>query len=215
MRVVDLFSGLGGFSQAFLDRGHDVTRYDVDPQFKDVPNTIIKDILELHPGDLQNLDVILAGIDCTHLTYANADPKEYNLAKRLALHTMQLIDKSAPSFFAVENPKASRLWNIIGPPNYITEWGGWGTPYRKPTGILGRLPLIDWPMRYVEPAPKESWDRTRFLKNKFSYLAPRKSSERSLIPYPFSLALCIAIEQQRPPLTILDFVDSAQEQEGG
>lgn len=48
---------------------------------------------------------------------------------------------------------------------------------------------------------------TRFLKNKFSYLAPRDSSERSLIPYAFSLALCVAMEQQKPPLTLSYFID--------
>jgi len=41
MEVVDLFSGLGGFSQAFLDRGHEVERYDNNPKFSQVPNTKI------------------------------------------------------------------------------------------------------------------------------------------------------------------------------
>lgn len=45
MRVLDLFSGLGGWSQAFLDRGHDVTRLDNDERFKSVPRTMLCDAL--------------------------------------------------------------------------------------------------------------------------------------------------------------------------
>ena len=33
MKVLDLFSGLGGFSQAFKDRGHKVTTLDNNPEF--------------------------------------------------------------------------------------------------------------------------------------------------------------------------------------
>ena len=44
MNVLDLFSGLGGWSAAFKDRGHAVTTLDIEPKFK--PD-IVKDILEI------------------------------------------------------------------------------------------------------------------------------------------------------------------------
>lgn len=34
MRVLDLFSGLGGWSAAFRDRGHEVITLDIEPKFK-------------------------------------------------------------------------------------------------------------------------------------------------------------------------------------
>lgn len=34
MKVLDLFSGLGGWSAAFKDRGHTVFTVDVHPDFK-------------------------------------------------------------------------------------------------------------------------------------------------------------------------------------
>lgn len=193
MRVIDLFSGRGGFSQAFLDRGHNVIRYDYDEQFKDVPNTIIQDVLELN---YLRADVILASIDCTHLTYANAHPdkKGLELSRRLAKHTLKVIHKSKPVYWCIENPEKSRLWRIIGKPTFVTAWGYWGMPYLKPTGLLGQLPLIDWRYTYDEPQPKDTWNRERYNKNKFSYLAPRAAEKRSLIPYEFSLAFCLAAE---------------------
>jgi len=51
--VIDLFSGLGGFSQAFLDRGHYVERYDFNPEFENIPNTIIKNVFDMSPIDLE------------------------------------------------------------------------------------------------------------------------------------------------------------------
>jgi len=39
MKVLDLCSGLGGFSEAFLTAGHDVLRIENNPLLADVPNT--------------------------------------------------------------------------------------------------------------------------------------------------------------------------------
>lgn len=62
MRILDLFSGTGGASQAFLDRGHDVVRIDNDPQFADVPNTIIDDVRnDMYSGEF---DVVWASPPC-------------------------------------------------------------------------------------------------------------------------------------------------------
>lgn len=49
MRVLDVFSGTGSATQAFLDRGHEVLRVDNDQRFKDVPNTLIADVLSYDP----------------------------------------------------------------------------------------------------------------------------------------------------------------------
>jgi len=48
MRVLDLFSGLGGWSQAFKDRGHEVVTVDIAPKFAPI---ICKDIMELTPEE--------------------------------------------------------------------------------------------------------------------------------------------------------------------
>jgi site-specific DNA-cytosine methylase len=62
MRVLDLFSGLGGWSAAFKERGHEVLTLDIEPKFK--PD-ICKDILEVNSIDeLGQFDVILASPPC-------------------------------------------------------------------------------------------------------------------------------------------------------
>jgi len=217
MRVLDLFSGLGGFSQAFLDRGHYIVRYDIDPKFRDIPNTTTKDVFELHPGDIKNFDVILASPDCTNFTLANATPDkdEYAISAKLARHTQDIILQANPIYSVIENPKG-RMRNVLGIPIITTAWGYWGTPYLKPTDLWGKIPALEWPSRYTEPEQKESWDKKRYKKNKFSYLAPRESEKRSLIPYSFSLALCLAIEQNKPvQSTLLEPIPVAISEQAG
>ena len=45
MRVIDLGSGTGSFSEAFLKLGHEVLRLDINAKFKDVPYTLVADVL--------------------------------------------------------------------------------------------------------------------------------------------------------------------------
>ena len=196
LKVIDLFSGLGGFSQAFLDRGHYVIRYDFNPEFKEVKNTIIKDVFELTSQDLLDSDIILASIDCTYFTYANERPDKdgLRLSNELTRHTLRIIHEANPEFWIIENPPG-RIKKVLGPPMYKTAWGYWGTPYLKPTWLWGKLPLMKWPTLYTEPMPKESWNLESFKTHKFAYLCPRDSKQRSLVPYEFSLALCKAIEE--------------------
>jgi len=59
MRVLDLFSGLGGFSEAFKDRGHFVITFDIDPDFH---ADWVCDVGELNT--LPKADAILASPPC-------------------------------------------------------------------------------------------------------------------------------------------------------
>lgn len=70
MRVLDLFSGMGGWSQAFLDRGHTVLRIDNDSRFANVPHTALADILTSHLPTVGNWDVILASPPCQAFSLA-------------------------------------------------------------------------------------------------------------------------------------------------
>ena len=195
--VIDLFSGLGGFSQAFLDRGHYVERYDFNPEFKEVPNTIIKDVFDMTPIDLEIADIVLASIDCTYFTHTNSNPDKegLDLSIRLAKHTLNIIHEANPEYWVIENPPG-RIKKVLGPPVYKTAWGYWGTPYFKPTWLWGKLPFMKWPRKYKEPLPKESWNLETFKTHKFAYLCDRDPKKRSLIPYAFSEALCKALEKE-------------------
>lgn len=67
MKILDLFSGTGGFSEAFLQRGHSVIRVDNDKRFRDVPCTRIIDVLDsgnMDPIVADRYDVIVASPPC-------------------------------------------------------------------------------------------------------------------------------------------------------
>jgi hypothetical protein len=68
MKVLDLFSGMGGWSQAFLDRGHDVYRIDNDLRFNTVPRTFIGDVIER--SFKPEWDVVLASPPCQAFSLA-------------------------------------------------------------------------------------------------------------------------------------------------
>ena len=201
MRVLDLFSGLGGFSQAFLDRGHEVIRYDNSPRFEDVPNTIIRDVLTLTREDLLKQDVILAGPPCTCFSVASQarywrgnEPREEKReevlkAVGLALHAYRIMKDADPTYYILENPRG-RLRNFLGKPDFVTSWAAWGTRYLKPTHLWGRLPPMEWPIARKWEPNSSGGAGNRHKNDPY----PRDPAKRSLVPYQFSLALCRASE---------------------
>ena len=59
LRVLDLFSGLGGWGAAFRDRGHDVTSIDYEPRFG---SSLVLSVMDIKA--LNGWDVILASPPC-------------------------------------------------------------------------------------------------------------------------------------------------------
>ena len=69
MKVLDLFSGLGGFSEAFLRAGDEVVRVENNPLLSEVPNTTLQDVKEMRDRlvrfkeegqPIRKIDVVLA-----------------------------------------------------------------------------------------------------------------------------------------------------------
>ena len=80
--MLDLYSGLGGASQAFADRGWEVVRVDNNPLLADVPHTEINDIMSLlrpYHFDLP-FDFIWASPPCVEFSTAYSAPGQ--IAKR-------------------------------------------------------------------------------------------------------------------------------------
>lgn len=223
MRVIDLFSGLGGFSEAFVRHGYKVVRFDNDPQFQEVPYTVIKDVFDLKPKDI-DADIILASPPCQCFSTAAAGyywkgrtpTPAAQEAIRLVKYTVGLIHEARPRWWVLENPVGRLRW-ILGPPQILTYWAAWGVPYYKPTHIWGRLPSMLWPKpkmwvataqgahlgiqetngqvvdrfrRYYDPSQVTTWA--------IGHL-PTKGKQavalRSLVPFAFSEALCLACER--------------------
>ena len=194
MKILDLFSGLGGFSQAFKDKGHEVITFDRDPDFH---ADWICNINEL--SELPKADVILASPPCNAFSVMNigknwtkdgrAKTEKAKEARALVLHTLSLIYDCEPRFWVMENP-VGKLRKILRQPDATVTWCQYGAKVMKPTDLWGGLPETFSPLSCKKGdtchnrAPRGSYTGTQ---NNLS------SAERAKIPYGLSLELCKAM----------------------
>lgn len=150
MKILDLFAGLGGWSAAFRDRGHEVITLDNDPRFG---CNITQDILE--PFDLPwRPDIVLASPPCeafsvmsigTHWTGGRRAyiPKtdHARLSMRLVGRTLDIVHATSPAFFVIENPRdVLRNLGLIDYPRRTVWQCHVGREWAKPTDLWGRFP---------------------------------------------------------------------------
>ena len=175
MNVLDLFSGLGGWSAAFKDRGHAVTTLDINPKFK--PD-IVKDILEIKSiAEIGKFDIILASPPCTEFSKASM-PSSWNRNRSvnpdttIMRKTYELISAHQPRLWAIENVRGSVKFftPIIG--NYRQKIGS--------RYLWGNFPILN-----TEPVYGK-WKLPP---------SPDRAALRALIPYSLSLAMCEAAER--------------------
>jgi len=201
MKVLDLFCGLCGWSQAFKERGHDVVTVDNNPKFN---STICKDIMELTAKDFEkygHFDVILASPPCNCFSIAsvyrhwdNGIPKEdTKKAIELVFHTLKLIDDLKPTFWILENPMCM-LRKVIGKPTVTITQCQYGRDVMKPTDLWGDLPKSFEAKRCKngdichERSPRGS--------HKTGIQSLKNPELRAKIPYGLSLAICFACEKE-------------------
>lgn len=153
MRVLDLFAGLGGWSEAFRDRGHEILTVDNDPEFgsgwtKDIFLITAKDFADWKP------DIILASPPCETFSVmtigrnwtTDHKPKteKAKLALDLALHTVDLIKDIDPQFWVIENPRAKlrRFYEQIPglEDRRTVAYCQLGEKFQKPTDLWGGFP---------------------------------------------------------------------------
>ena len=153
MNVLDLFSGLGGWSAAFRERGHNVLTLDNDSKFK--PD-ICKDILEVDSiDDLGSFDIVLASPPCNCFSIASCylywikgskpprpKPSKIGIVNHfteIARHTFDLLEDYNPKFYVIENPRGM-MRKVIRMPVTTIAYCQYGFPYMKPTDLWGKLP---------------------------------------------------------------------------
>ena len=169
MNVLDLFSGLGGWSQAFKDRGHEVTTLDFNSKFK--PD-LCMDILEVPSLTVfgKDYDIVLASPPCEVFSIATVwlhhwkkvdgkyEPQDERavLAKKIAEHTFMLLEEYDSQFYVIENPRGF-MRHVIKQPDAQINWCKYVTEdekkklskgfhdkrksaYFKATDLWGRLP---------------------------------------------------------------------------
>jgi hypothetical protein len=171
---------------------------DVDPRFG---SDLQMDIMNLN--GLGSWDVILASPPCEMFSVASIGhhwgggrraykPKtrEAVVGLQIARKTFELIEKAAPRFYVIENPRGV-LRKVIGR-TPVTTWAcQWGVSQAKPTDLWTNI-RGNWPTcRNGGPDHSQA---PRGSKTPGSTQGYQGAARRALIPYGLALAVCIACE---------------------
>lgn len=155
LNVLDLFSGLRGWSDPWREAGHNVFAIDNDPHFDADSYIDIGDV----GGVLATLaradfwpDVILASPPCTSFSMMSVgthwtkddQPKTATAreGQRLVLATLRLVAVLRPPIWILENPRA-RLRSmpfLEGVPRHTVSYCRYGEDRMKPTDLWGAFP---------------------------------------------------------------------------
>lgn len=205
LKVLDLFSGFGGFSEAFVQEGDEVLRIENNQLLNEVPHTKMMCVLKLRDelkiqlakGNLQqkylNIDVILASPPCYEFSLAFSAPQaiasrnggfdDYNPNMELIEATYEIIEIIKPRYYVIEN--------VRGSIRHFKKIGIEPTQVLKNTYVLyGKFPLIE-NKQYTTKKEKDTNSRD-----------PLRSNKRAIIPYELSLNLRNSILNQK---TIFDY----------
>lgn len=199
MRVLDLFSGLGGFSEAFVLAGDEVLRVENNPLLSEVPHTTMQDVLEMRDrleayhdqGEpIREYDVLLAAPPCREFSQAYSAPRsvarrngeEFEPSMELLEATLDIIRITKPRYWVIEN--------VIGS---IKDFEAVGLTQRQihgPHVLYGNFPMF----QCGELPTKASKDKTS--------TNPLRANYKALIPLELSAQLRKAIVDQK---TLFDF----------
>jgi C-5 cytosine-specific DNA methylase len=204
MKVLDLFSGNGGWSQAFRDRGHEVIAVERDPFYA---AEITIDILTFDSSLLPwSPDIILASPPCERFSIARVrqwppggvpvkDDYFTKIAFRQVKRTVHIIRYLRPRFFIIENPVGLlRKLDLIPWEMRTTTQCQYGGTKMKKTDLWGGFPRslrLKPPCHNGDPchtpAPRGTRDGTQSMTIGYN--------DRAEIAYGLGLAVCRAAEK--------------------
>ena len=196
MKMLDLFSGLGGASEAMLANGWEVLRIENNPELALVPNTKIMCIYDLAKNIELNIangvvpiqsKLVWASPPCTDFSDGYAAAK--SVARRagedyypqnaidMVLEAKRIIDMLQPQYWILENVRGSIefLTPILGKPTLIID----------SIVLWGRFPIWAMPPGYKH-IKDDAWSTT-----------PLRANIRAKIPYEVSDACRQSIENTK------------------
>lgn len=202
MRVIDLFSGLRGWSDPFLARGHEVVTVDLDPRFG---ADMIADVGLLQPwGFPWQPDIVLASPPCEKFSvmtigrhwHHDGTPKtpDAAVAIRLVERTLYLIEKLQPAFWIIENPRAKLrvLPPMAGLERRTVTYCKFGESRMKPTDLWGGFPPG---LRLPEPCRNGDPCHVRAVRGSRTGTQGMDRAESAKIPAKLAERVCIAAER--------------------
>ena len=197
--MVDLYSGLGGASEAMAnDPRWNVLRIENNPLLSGVPFTVIDDVKNIRDNVESNwlvpkIDLIWASPPCTEFSGGFSSPKSiasrspdglenYEPDMSLLEAAMDIIETVRPKYWVIEN--------VIGSIRYFAEYLGEPRQIIGPYVLWGNFPKI-YPGKMATKSSKDTHGGD-----------PLRSNKRAKVDFALSQALKIAIENQT---SILDF----------
>ena len=184
--MVDFFSGLGGAAEAFVNtEGWQVLRYDNNPELRDVPLTIMADILKDEIRIRHHIDLFWASPECREFSLGYAGPgptakrngEEFEPCMKQVEKCIEFIEKNKPQIWVIENVKGAAPYfkELLGEPRQIIG----------PVYLWGNFPLIHLPKDFKH-VKDDAWSTT-----------PLRYNIRSRIPIEISQGLHTAIAAKR------------------
>jgi len=197
---LDLFSGLGGASEAFAqDLGNwTVLRIDNNPLLGGVPMTVIDDIKllanDLNPGGmyprtLEKIDVIWASPPCREFSNAYSSPKSIHVREHgldsykpdmsLLIASLEIIEIVKPKYFIIEN--------VAGSIRYFEKFLGAPRQIIGPYVLWGNFPYLDVDDNQLVSKSKKDVHSSN----------PLRSNYKAKVDFSISASLKDAIENQK------------------
>ena len=203
--MIDLFSGLGGASEAFVKNGWHVIRIENNPVFAPggehyVPWTVCADVMdssvENYPEKYHPIDFLWASPPCYEFSTAYNSIRstrarqgiDHEPDMTLINRTIELIELIKPRYWAIEN--------VVGASKYFQPLLGKHRLLVGSAMLWGNFPIIGF--EALEKAYKKK-------KGDLARWSDIRANERAKIPYWLSEQMRISVQYQ---MTIDDFEQS-------
>jgi hypothetical protein len=195
---LDLFSGLGGASEAFVqDLGNwTVLRIDNNPLLGGVPFTVIDDIDNVKQNltgpvfeIAEKIDVIWASPPCRDFSNAYSSPKSIHVREHgldsyrpdmsLLTTALDIIDYVKPKYWIIEN--------VVGSIRYFRDHLGEPRQIIGPYVLWGNFPLLNIDSSQLESKSKKDVHSSN----------PLRSNYKAKVDFEISRSLKKAVEEQK------------------
>jgi len=187
--IWDLCSGLGGWSEAFVQNGWEVVRIENCADLQHVPHTYMLDVTEwrdwihLFPDP----DVIVASPPCLPFSNAYGGPRarafregrEYIPETDIVEVCKEIIDHKQPTWWAIEN--------VAGSIKFLKPFLGDFRQKLGPFFVWGNIPYLPMPPTWKHSkADGDAWSTD-----------PLRANKRALIPFEVSFELFKTLREQQ------------------
>jgi len=187
LKALDLFCGLGGFSDGLALEGFDVTGVEIEPKIAALykHRVIVADVCSLNPEEFRGFDLIVGSPPCRDFCVMAEtvgltkwrDPPNPQRGLLLVNAFLNFIEVAKPTYWLMENSNLLQK-HIKIKPRQITNLG-----IGMKRGFWGNYPS------FITPR-----DMTHNFK--FGERKPLTSWERARIPLPVARALGAAVRQE-------------------